>query len=246
MADENQEVQTPEVPATPATTPATPKTATAPAAPDPASTEPAVYEYAEVPDDPGLTMALGFVGKLGFTPESPAMVAAMSGDFTFLKAQLAALGPKATGFEHYIALAEKSFKANVDSTSTKIAETAEAIHRTVGGEENWTAIKEWATANADDGEKAELNSMLNAGGFHAKAAASYLASLYGNASGTVVNPVNAAPNARGGPAPASGAPLSPTEYRSAVAALVKKHGTNGADRHPDMKVLDQRAANFRG
>ena len=241
MADENQEVLTPVVP--PA---AQVVVAPAPAAADPASTEPAPYEYAEVPDDPGLNMALGFVGKLGFSPESPAIVAAMAGDFTFLKAQLAALGPKATGFEHYIALAEKSFKASVDNASVKVTETAEAIHRTVGGEENWVAIKEWASANADDGEKAELNSMLNAGGFHAKAAAAYLASLYGNASGTVINPGNAAPNARGGQAPAAGAPLSPQEYRAAVTALVKQHGINGADRHPDMKVLDQRAANYRG
>lgn len=245
MADENQEVQTTPAAATPAaaTPAATPAAAATPAV---ENGEPAPYEYGEIPDDPGLTMALGFVGKLGFSPESPAIAAAMQGDFSFLKAQLAALGTKAQGFEHYVALAEKSFKASVDSASTKVAATAEAIHRTVGGEENWNSIKEWATANADEGEKTELNAMLNAGGFHAKAAASYLASLHANATGTVVNPANAAPGARGSPAPANGAPLSPAEYRSAVAALVKAHGVNGADRHPDMKILDQRAANFRG
>ena len=243
MSTEDQ-VVTPPMPA-PAAAPVpapTPAPADAPA-PDADAVTP--YEYAEIPDDPGLTMALKFVGKLGLTPESPELKAAMEGDFNFIKAKLASMGAKAQGFEHYIALAEKSFANHVTAHSAKVAAAETAIHAAVGGPEQWQAIQSWASANADDGEKEQINAMLNAGGFQARAAAALLHSMHSNAVGTVVNPANAAPGAASSGAPVSGSPLTAAEYANEVSKLVRQYGARGAQSAPEMKVLDQRRANSR-
>lgn len=244
MSTEDQ-VVTPPMPA-PAAAPA-PAPTQAPAADTPAIDVDAVtpYEYAEIPDDPGLTMALKFVGKLGLTPESPELKAAMEGDFNFIKAKLASMGAKAQGFEHYIALAEKSFANHVTEHSAKVAAAETAIHAAVGGPEQWQTIQAWASANADVGEKEQINAMLNAGGFQARAAAALLHSMHSNAVGTVVNPANAAPGAASASAPASGAPLTAAEYANEVSKLVRQYGARGAQSAPEMKVLDQRRANSR-
>jgi len=60
--------------------------------------------------DPGLDMALSFIGKLGIGPDHPAIVAARQGDFAFIKAELAGRGDKAQGWEQYLSLAEKAFE----------------------------------------------------------------------------------------------------------------------------------------
>lgn len=244
MSTEDQ-VVTPPMPA-PAAVPA-PVPTPAPAADVPAPDADAVtpYEYEPIPDDPGLTMALQFVGKLGLTPDSPELKAAMEGDFNFIKAKLASMGAKAQGFEHYIALAEKSFANHVTAHGAKVAAAETAIHAAVGGPEQWQTIQAWASANADDGEKEQINAMLNAGGFQARAAAAMLHSMHSNAVGTVVNPANAAPGAASSGAPASGSPLTAAEYANEVSKLVRQYGARGAQSAPEMKVLDQRRANSR-
>lgn len=245
MSTEDQVVVPPV--AAPAATPALAPTPAPAAADTPAPDADAAtpYEYEPIPDDPGLTMALQFVGKLGLTPESPELQAAMKGDFNFIKAKLASMGAKAQGFEHYIALAEKSFSNHVTAHSAKVAAAETAIHAAVGGPDQWQTIQAWASANADDGEKEQINAMLNAGGFQARAAAVLLHSMHSNAVGTVVNPANAAPGAASSGAPASGAPLTAAEYANEVSKLVRQYGARGAQSAPEMKVLDQRRANSR-
>lgn len=233
----------------PVVPPVVPPVAAAAAPAVPATTEAEAqivpHSYGEIEGDPGLTMALDFVGKLGLGPSDPAIQAAMKGDFAFIKAKLASLGSKAQGFEHYIALAEKSFESQVQLGAEKIAAAQVAIHSAVGGEENWQAIQKWASENADETEKKEINAMLNQGGFQARAAAALLNQLYTNAPGTVVNPAVAAPGQGARSAPASGSPLNAQQYAAEVAKLVKQHGTRGAYTHPDMAVLDQRRQNSR-
>jgi hypothetical protein len=152
-------------------------------------------------------MALGFVGRLGITPDHPAMKAAANGDHSLLKAHLASLGDKAKGWEQYVALAEKSHADGKTVAEQKAAATAQLVHDAAGGVEAWTEIQTWAKANAEPNERAEVNAALKAGGMQAQAMVAYLKGLYEGASGTTVKPAEAVvpaakPNANGpGPSP---------------------------------------------
>lgn len=249
MTTETQDQGAPALP-TPVVVPPAPVAPETPAKPEPAKPDTAavdagVVEYEPIPDDPGLTMALQFVGKHGIAPDSPEMSAALKGDFSFLKAKLAAAG--AAGFEHYIALAEKSWEKHVAVAAETHTKTATAIHAAVGGEEQWQAIQKWAGENADPEEKTAINSMLNAGGLQARAAAILLQQMHSAAAGTVVAPASpvAGAVASGGAAP-SAAALSPTDYAKEVATLVAKLGASGAGRSPEMEVLRTRRSQYRG
>lgn len=253
---------TPAAPAAP-TAPAAPVAPAAPAAPqppvaltgeppkapapapqepvEPVGTGPIEYERT---GDVALDMALGFVGKQGLGPEHPAMMAAMDGNFALLKAELASRGDKAQGWEQFIALAEKSYADTKAANEARAAKDREAIYGAVGGEAQWAAIQQWASANAEPEEKAEVNAALAAGGRQAKAMAVYLAQLYAQASGTTVNPANPlSPNATGG-APTSGA-LSPRQYTEAVRELHAKLGGRMEDSREYAQLKARRAA-YRG
>lgn len=212
---------------------------------DPPANEPAVIEYEPVADDPGLTMALQFIGKHGVGPDSPEVQAALKGDFTFLKAKLASAG--AAGYEHYIALAEKSWEKHVATSAETHTKTATAIHAAVGGEEQWQTIQKWAGEHADDSEKSAINTMLNAGGLQARAAAMLLQQMHASAAGTVVTPAEpvAGVQPSGGGA-AVAAALSPADYGKEVAALTAKLGANAAGRSKEMEALRQRRMQYVG
>lgn len=250
MTTDADEVQVPALP-TPvvaAPTPVVPEVKPDPTKPDPAkpdTTDSGVIEYEPIENDPGLTMALQFVGKHGIGPDSPEMAAALKGDFTFLKAKLAAAG--AAGYEHYVALAEKSWEKHVAVEAESITKTAALIHTAVGGEEQWQTIQKWAGENADPEEKAAINTMLNAGGFQARAAASLLKQMHAAAAGTVVNPAEpvAGAVASGGGAAVATA-LSPAAYAKEVAALTAKIGSQAAGRSPELEALRQRRMQYTG
>lgn len=247
MTTDAEVVQTPALP-TPVVAPPPP----APVVPEvktpvdqAATPDSTAIEYEPIENDPGLTMALQFVGKHGIGPDSPEMAAALKGDFTFLKAKLAAAG--AAGFEHYIALAEKSWEKHVSTAAENITKTATLIHGAVGGEEQWQAIQKWAGENADPDEKSAINTMLNAGGFQARAAASLLKQMHAAAAGTVVNPadpVSGALASGGGAAVATA--LSPAAYAKEVAALTAKIGSHAAGRSPELAALRERRMQYTG
>lgn len=250
MTTESQEQVVQPAGTTPAAAaPAAVASAAAPAAQaqTPADTQPEVYEYNEVPDDPGLNMALKFIGGQGLGLEHPAVQAAIKGDFSFLRAELATRGDKARGYEEYLKLAEKSYAKHVNDQTAREAEAAQLIHQTVGGEENWKTIQEWAKANAEDGERKAINAMLNAGGFQARAAATLLQTLYAGAQGTVVEPASAVRNgvpANG--ASAAQAALSPADFQTQFAALVAKVGVTAAGKSPEYRQLVARRQAYRG
>lgn len=255
MTTENNDQNT-NTPAPAPVTPPMPTPAPAPAPtpepekkPDAGKNEPTEvvpFEYAPVEGDPGLTMALQFVGKHGITPDSPEMQAAMNGDFSFIKAKMASLGAAAQGFEHYVAMAEKSYENHVKTETEKQTKTAGLLHEAVGGEEAWKEIQSWATSNAEPEEKEQINAMINAGGFQARAAAALLQQLYTRASGTVQEPASPVQNVPANNAsPAQGA-ISPADYQKAISALVAKHGPIGASKSPEWAALQQRRANYRG
>lgn len=194
--------------------------------------------------DPGLDMALGFIGKLGIGPDHPAVKAAQSGDFTFIKAELASRGEKATGWEQFVALAERSYESTVKQAQESAAKTRALVEDAVGGAENWKEIQAWAKQNADPAERAQINSMLNQGGIAARAAAKLLGELYAQQA-AVKEPANAASNVRSKAAASNGA-LSPAEYQTELKALVAKIGAHRVGDSAEYQQLQQRRRAFRG
>lgn len=218
----------------------------APEAPTGTADEAGVVVY-DTTGDPGMDMALSFVGKLGLLPTHPAMAKASEGDFTFIKAHLASLGDKAQGWEQHIALAEQAWERNAKAAQALNTSITNTVHKAAGGEANWSAISSWAKANADPKERETINKMLAAGPVEARAATLMLRQMYEAAGGTTVTPANPlkgdTPSADGNGS--SLAPLSPKEYGAAVMELnARKPGA--ADRgDPEYKQLQQRALAYR-
>lgn len=200
----------------------------------------APFEYAEVEDDPGLTMALKFVGNLGITPDHPAMAAALQGDFGLLSAHLAALGPKATGHEAILNLAKQSWERHVANETSAREATREAVFSVVGGEEQWTAIKTWADANADPAEQEAINGMFKAGGLQAKMAAEFLRNRYSESTGAVVEPKSAVSPAQAAAPASNGGAISPAEFQAELTKLTRQYGARGVQSSPEYKALSQR------
>lgn len=197
--------------------PAAPTVPAAPAAPAPVEGS-VLYEPT---GDVGLDLALEFVGKAGIASDHPAMVAAATGDFSILKATLAAKG--VPGWEQFVALGEQSYKKTAEQTEAKSKALREAVHKEAGGPEEWGAIQKWAGSNATQEEKAEINGLLNQGGLQAKLAVRYLVDAYAKANNVTQNPKDPTANAsRGGVPSASDAPLSPRDYAEAVRSLNNK------------------------
>lgn len=219
---------------------ANPTTPTAQTASDtPADPQPVVWEKT---GDAGLDMALSFVGARGFGPQHPAVQAAVRGDFSLLKAELAGMGDKAIGYEAYVALAEKAYENDKARAETQEAMSVQAVHSAVGGEAAWAEIHQWAKANADPHERAEINAMMDAGPRQAKAAALYLKTLYENANGSVQAPASAVkPGASGHRSSTAGGPITDArEYSRLVLELEKKVGKANIQDHPEYLQLKQR------
>lgn len=235
----------------PAVVAPTPVAAPAPVAvqlaPEPVVTAPAVTEpvtEATVSYDPtgdaGLDVALAFVGKLGIGLDHPAMIATEKGDFSLLKAHLAAMGPKAAGWEQHVALGEQSYTRTADAAEKQATAVQAAVIGIAGDAETWTAIQAWASANATPAEKAEINTLFDSGPVGARAAATVLRDAYSKAPGNVIKPAATTRDASAGaaPTPANG-PLSNREYGAAVRELRLKLG-NQMDRSPEYAALRSR------
>lgn len=207
-----------------------------------------VIEYVPT-GDPGMDMALSFVGKLGFDPNHPAMLKAGEGDFSFMKAALAGLGAKAQGWEQYVALAEHAYEKAAEKATADAAAVRSAIFKTAGGEEAWGQIAAWAKTVATDAEKATINEMLASDPVKARAAVLMLKSQFEAASGTTIEPANPL---RGGQ-PGAGAdansitPLSPRDYAAEVEKLMRTKGPQAVNANsPEYRALQQRALAYRG
>lgn len=200
-------------------------------------------EY-EPTGDVGLDMALAFMGKAGLGVEHPAMKAASNGDFTILKATLAAKGVQ--GWEQFVALGEAAFARTQENEKAKATQVAELVHKEAGGKEQWQAVQQWAAANATPEEKAQVNALLNQGGLAAKGAVQYLLGAYSRANNAVINPRDPAPNAgRGGNDSAVNGPLSPRAYADEVSRLNAKLGGR-LEGSREYAALQQRRSAYRG
>jgi hypothetical protein len=229
--------------ATPAAAPVAPAVGDAPAAEAPKLGSDEAGSFAPT-GDAGLDYALGFIGKLGFGGDHPAVQAAENGDFGLLKAHLAQLGDKAQGWEQIIALGEQGLGRITEGAKAKAAAAQADVIKAVGGEEQWGKIKEWAGANAEPAEKEAINTALAQGGLVTRAVATYLNGLFERATGVTVEPANAAPGAGNAGAPSSGA-LSPRAYVKEVEALRAKLGGR-MDGSAEYAALQARRNAWRG
>lgn len=232
--------------AAPVSTPA-PEPVVAPVATTPApapkaetpNTEPAIVPVVyEETGDPGTDLALQFVGRLGIAHDHPAMLAAYEGNFDLIKGHLSALGDKAKGWEQYVALAEKSQGESKKAEEATKATVAKVVHETVGGQAEWAAIQAWASQKAEPAEKEQINAMMAAGPFQARAAAMLLKSLYDNAPGIVrtpADPTNKGASSKG--VPAANAALTRREAVAETNKLVGKHGSYNIEQRPEYKAI---------
>lgn len=235
----------PTTPATPAVEPAAPVVAAlpqlnaTPATPSPATTEPAQPAKFEPTGDPLLDTALDYVAGLGIGSDDPVIEAARDGDFGPLEAKLAALGDKAKDKDRYIALAKRAYEDVTKKAEAKNAEVAAIVHSTVGGEAQWEAIKTWASAQATDAEKEQINAAFAAGGLQAKAAAKYLAEAFARAGRPGV-PKAAAAKPEAAAAPTGVEPLTAREYARQVDELSRKHRGGDVSHLPEYQTLRAR------
>lgn len=204
------------------------------------------YEY-DATGDPALDVAFGFLGARGIPQDDPAVVAAKTGDFTALETKLAAMGDKAKGYQSHIALGKKAYDEAKAKAEAATNATLSAVEAAVGGTESWTAIREWAGANATDAEKAEVNAGLQAGGLRAKAVAEYLAKAYAKANPKGRTPASAVkPTAAG--APSGNEPMTAKAYSEALRALTAKSRGRDVSGTPEYAAIQaqRRAAIAKG
>lgn len=238
----------PAVPATPAApaaapvapvVPAVPQLNAAPATPAPATPEPAQPAKFEPTGDPLLDTALDYVAGLGIGSDDPVIEAARDGDFGPLESKLASLGAKAKDKDRYIALAKRAYEDVMKQAEAKNAEVASIVYTTVGGEANWAAIQTWASAQATDAEKEQINAAFAAGGLQAKAAAKYLAEAFARAGRPGV-PKAAAAKPEAAAAPTGVEPLTAREYARQVDELSRKHRGGDVSHLPEYQTLRAR------
>lgn len=219
--------------------------ATEPATATPAPAGPVSYEPT---GDPGLDMALGFVGKLGIPASDPAMVAAEQGNFALLKAKLALLGDKAQGWEQVIALGETAIAGLKAKADARQKATQDAILSAFGEDRDaatkqWGEVQAWARENAEPEERAAVNAALSAGGIAAKAMAAYLRGLHGKHPSATVEPA-VVTKIGGNGSSADSAALSPAAYKAAVHELRGKLG-GALDSSPEYRALQARRMMWR-
>lgn len=190
--------------------------------------------------DAGLDYALGFVAKLGFDAEHPAIKAAEAGDFGLLKAHLAQKGQDAQGWEQIIALGEQGLQRLNEAAKARGEAVKAEVVKVAGGEEQWAKVHAWASENAEPAEKAALNAAINMGGLVTRAVAAYLTQLYGKATGVTDAPPNLAPGASAS-ASTTGA-LSPREFVRETQTLRAKLGANFEESSAYKQLVARRQA----
>ena len=204
---------------------------TKPAAP--ASTPEAEFEPT---GDPGLDLALEFFAAKGIGADHKALLAAQKGDFALLEATLAVMGDKAKGWEKFLALGKRSYETVKTQAEAKVAAAKKDIEDAVGGAEEWTAIRTWASQAGTEQDRQEATAALRAGGVQARAMALYLQSVYQKTADIKV-PGKVATDHASGRAPVS-QPMTAAMYANQVQALRSKYGD--IDNHPEYIALQAR------
>ncbi|ANH51096.1 head scaffolding protein [Pseudomonas phage VSW-3] len=116
--------------------------------------------FAPVENDPGLNYAMKFLATNGFDAENPAVAAAFSGDFSLLKAELAAKG--IGGWEQALGLAEQSYDRHVKEGEAKATEVGKVVTDVAAAQGvDWEAAVAHVGASATAEERTAINSLLS-------------------------------------------------------------------------------------
>lgn len=194
-----------------------------------------------------LDASLAFLGKHGFTADTPAMQEAMNGNFALLRAEMAEKG--VAGGEAYIMLAEKAHEELLAKHEEKRTKDLADLYAVTGSEESWNEVAKWGKENASPEQTEVVKELLAKGGEHMKLAASWLAQAYTKATGGVPETDGAGPNVadvRGAPVVTTDA-LSPQEYGRAVAKARTEHrGREDFEQSATYQKLVDRRMRFKG
>lgn len=179
--------------------------------------------FEEVADDPGLNYALTFLAGNGFNAENPAVQAAFQGDFSLLKAELAAKGVQ--GWEQALGLAEQSYARAVKGKEETDAQVGQIV--TDFAEQNgvdWEQAVAFVASTAKPEEKTAINSLL-ADPATAHIAAAYITGAFLNGGDTEIDPqARATTDAPRAVQAGGGAPLSRREYTAELGKLRQSLG----------------------
>lgn len=208
--------------------------AQAAAEPTAAEADAVVTAFGARTGDAGLDMALGFLAQNGYTNESPAVQAAREGDFSLIRAEMAARGIQ--GASEYLALAEQGYGRLIEADRARDADIRDTILQEVGGEAAWNEIAGWAKANIQEAFHSDINAALATGGIVASAMAQFLRSQMLGA-GEVAPRSPVAGNAEA--AVQSNTTLTFKEYQQEVRRLNELHHGN-IDNLPEYADLKRR------
>lgn len=186
--------------------------------------------------DPALDVTFGFLNSVGVGADDPDVEAARSGDFTKIEAKLKALGDKAKGYEKHLALAKGVYDREVKAKQAAADAAAQAVFAAVGGEQKWTVIRDWASSQATDEQKAQINAAFAQGGLVAKATAEKLAAMYNKANPGTKLPASAV-NKDAPAADNSPASMTSKQYAAAVDALARKANGRDISNSPEYRQL---------
>lgn len=192
-----------------------------------------VEQYAA--DKPALSLALSFLKDAGVSPEDTAFkLAEVDGDFTLLEAMLAQKG--LPGTDQMLGI----LKGEVEAHRAAVAEAQEKSEAQVAEilGESQEEILDWARETATEEEKEAINSMFEAGGVYAAAAAIMLRENFMS----TTNPTKPAETIPVTPkTPQAHGQMTASAYASAVQELAKKVGGDPRGT-PEYAALTQKRA----
>lgn len=195
------------------------------------------FQY-EPTGDAGLDYALDFIGKLGYSDAHPAVRAAITGDFSLIRAELSTRGVQ--GADAVVKLAEDAHARFAAKESEQAQVLQSYAHEAAGGEQNWEVVRAWASKEATPAEKADVNAALAKGGMVAKAMIRELVHLYKQGN-TLPQDGKAVSKTAGTPA-SNATPLTAQAYAQAVDELYRKLGPGAANSPEYAQLQKQRLA----
>ena len=205
--------------------------AATPPAPNPDTSNEFAYDST---GDAGLDYALNFVGKLGYGDTHPAMLAAQTGDFSLIRAELATKG--VAGSDAVLALAEQAYTRFAAEDAKKATELSGFAAQAAGSAENWAVVRTWAAAEATPQEKAQVNAAIAQGGLVAQGVIAQLVNLYQQKHTLPKDAASVAKPGAAGSAATTAGPMTAQAYAQAVEQLRQKYGNN-TDSTPEYAAL---------
>lgn len=194
--------------------------------------------------DPKLDVALAFFGKAGLDADHPAIKAAVTGDFSLLAAYLESKG--IAGWQSHLNLAKEShakFTADKAAGEQAIVQAVTgALEKAGYTNEQWGEVIQFVRENAEEGEIAAINQMLQ-NPFTAKIAVGYLTGLHAEATQKEVTPARQAIREDAGQRqgnPAQNTPLTRAQFAQEAEKLAKQYGGSAYMSTPEYRALRAR------